>query len=64
MPTRIRLRDKEGNVYTYLGKKLPKRGKVKVRTSHGFVVDLAVGGLTPIPEDEHGSKLSFGNDAI
>jgi hypothetical protein len=65
MPTRLRARDKAGNLVTILDRTLPKRknANVNIRDAHGFKQTVKLGDLTPVPADEGGAFLRFGDDA-
>ena len=64
MPTRLRARDKDGNLITILDRTLPKRkdAKVNIRDAHGFKQTVKFGDLSPVDPDEPGAFLRFGDD--
>lgn len=63
MPTRARVRDEDGTVYTLLQPTLPKRGKVKVRDQSGFPKEIEAKKLSLLKPDEPGAVMRYGEEA-
>jgi hypothetical protein len=56
---RLRVRDKKNpeTTYTLLGRTLPKKGLVEVRTAYGFRELVPAKNLELIPSDQPGATL-------